>query len=363
MTRLTAVFLPAQGGGPARWLHLDEARVVARGDGWPDVAATDRVVAIAPAAAVRLQWATLPGRSPAQALAAARLIAAEASVAPSGHLHVAIGGEPDEVLRPVAIVDMATMRRWVADLAAAGVEPAAMVPAPLLLAAPAEGLVRADLGGEVVVRGATLGFVDEPALTVALAEGVDVPWLDRPALEAGVARALADPPLDLLQGAFARRRRLAMPDWATLRPLVLLAVAVALATLALGMVHAARDNAAAAPLEARNDALLRAATGADGAEGDRRLTDRLRALGGPGLGFTRTAGALFAAVRGAAGSEIVALDFDEKGSLRAAIVADNREAIGDVQAQLTAMGLRARLAGAPVADGTRLRGELLVAPR
>ena len=66
----TLLFLPAHADDDWRWLRLDDA-VVTRGDGIPEADAGE-VIAVAPADAVTLHWATLPARSPAQATAAAR---------------------------------------------------------------------------------------------------------------------------------------------------------------------------------------------------------------------------------------------------------------------------------------------------
>ncbi|MCB8828950.1 hypothetical protein LJD47_28465, partial [Escherichia coli] len=71
-----------------RWLRLAGDGAIDVGEGMP--AAEDAIVAVAPAEAVALHWADLPARSTAQAVAAARLLVAEASAAPVAELHVAV---------------------------------------------------------------------------------------------------------------------------------------------------------------------------------------------------------------------------------------------------------------------------------
>ena len=69
MTDRLVLFLPPH-DSPWRWLRVTDGAVVARGEAMPDGDwATTDVVAVAPADAVTLHWATLPDRSTAQALA------------------------------------------------------------------------------------------------------------------------------------------------------------------------------------------------------------------------------------------------------------------------------------------------------
>lgn len=357
------LFLPAEAGDPWRWLRIEGGDVAARGEGVP--AADDApVIAVAPAAAVALHWATLPDRSAAQALAAARILAAEASASPAELLHVAIGaGEGDG--RPVAVVAADRMRGWLALLAAAGIDPAGVIPAPLLLPAPDEGYVRADLGGQSVVRGATSGFADEAALTATITGGVVPVTMTREAVERAIVAAVAEPALNLRQGAFARKRRRAI-DPAVVRRLAVLAGLVLLATLAVDLMRITRYALAADRLEAQADALARqglprgAETG-DAATGDagRLLDARLSRLRGPGLGFSRMGAAVLAALRATPGTEAQALDFQPNGDLRVTIAADGA-------AQANALRSRLRDAGFAVSAGVfepvggRVKGDITV---
>jgi general secretion pathway protein L len=75
----------------------------------------------------------LPALAPAQALAAARLLAADVSAGPVEALHVALGPVEPDGWRALALVDTTVMQGWMARLAMAGMTPDGMVPAPLLL--------------------------------------------------------------------------------------------------------------------------------------------------------------------------------------------------------------------------------------
>ena len=124
MSDTLILFLPSA-QTPMRWLRVADGGVAARGEGLPmiDPEIDPAPVAVAPADAVTLHWADLPDRSTAQAVAAARLLVADASAAPVGDLHVAVGREDDLLERPIGVVAAAQMRRWLAMLAADGIDP------------------------------------------------------------------------------------------------------------------------------------------------------------------------------------------------------------------------------------------------
>ncbi|HEX8486289.1 type II secretion system protein GspL [Sphingomonas sp.] len=352
----TLLFLPAGDSG-YRWWRIADERVVAQGDGVPPGDAP--VVAIAPADAVALHWAELPSRSPAQASAAARILAAEASATPVADLHVAIGDE-GQGERPIAVVDGDMMRAWLADLAAAGVDPAAVLPAPMLLPRPDHGFVRGEIAGFPAVRGRATGFADEARLT-ALVTGGEVPaTLDRAAVQAAVIAAVASPALDLRQGAFARRRRRAI-DWPLVRRLALLGLAILGVTLAIDLVRIARYSLAADALTARADALARTGLprGETVTDADRQLDERLSQVRGPGLGYSATVATIYDAVRATPGTELTAFDFQANGDLRLGISCEREALATDLQRAITARGLDVR-AGVFQATGGRVSGEFTV---
>jgi general secretion pathway protein L len=311
---------------------------------------------------VTLHWAELPSRSLAQATAAARLLAADASAAPAGELHVAVGADGDGGERPIGVVGTAAMQRWLDLLAALGVDPVAMIPAPMLLPRPEEGYVRADVGGHGVVRGRTSGFADEARLTELVTAGSPPVTLDRGALDAALAAAAISPALDLRQGMFARRRRFAI-DWRLVRRLVVLGTAIIGVTLAIGLVRLAKYSFAADALEARADAL--AATGLPRGEtitdADRQLAERRGRVIGPGLGFSTTTAAVFAAVRGVAGTEMTGLDFTDNGAMRLSVSVEREALATDLKRALERAGFRVQASVFQSAAG-RVTGELTVTP-
>ena len=340
MNDTLVLFLPS-GQSPWRWLRVAGDGVTARGEGVPsfDPEVHENAVAVAPADAVTLHWADLPDRSTAQAVAAARLLAADASVTPIGDLHVAVGREAEGVERPIGVVSSLWMNEALAALAAEGIDPDAVIPAPMLLPRPEQGYVRADLGGEGVVRGTTSGFADEARLTELVTGGVAPTVLGRDELETAIAGAVAAPVLDLRQGPFARRTKVAI-DWALVQRLAWLGVAILTVTLLISIVEIVKLNLAASAMEARADALARTALprGETVNNADRQLGERLARLRGAGLGFSGTAASVFAAVGAAPGAELRALSFDGAGRLRATVAVQNEGLITDITQRLRRQG-------------------------
>lgn len=365
MNETFVLFFPAS-DGPWQWLRITGATVSARGEGIPVPLeqGAARWVAVAPADAVTLHWADLPDRSHAQSVAAARLLVAEASATPIGELHVAVGREDARAERPIAVVAATQMRWWLEQLAEKGVDPDALVPAALLLPRPESGYMLGDLGGTAVVRGATSGFAHEPGLSDVITGGAPLEPLSRAALEEAIVAGVAAPSLDLRQGPFARVTA-SVVDWALIRRLAWLAAAVIAVTVAILVVQLLAYSFAADDLERRADLLARSglARGEAVNDADRQLSARLERLHGPGLGFSRTAAGVYAAIRAVPGSEVRALSFDADGAMRVTLGVQNEGQVLDLQRRMAAGGLVATPTGQFQAAGGRLSGDMMVKPR
>jgi general secretion pathway protein L len=343
------------------WLRLEDGVVAQRGDaGSPpplrgEAPDRDRVVAVVPAEDVAVHWVELPALAPAQAAAAARLLAAEASAEPLERLHVAIdrGRGGDGEPRAMAIASAARMTDWLNQAAALGHDPDHLVPESLLIDPPETGLRRMPRGAVDIVRGQTIAFAAEPEVAAAAADGEAVETIDPAAFEATLAAVLANNPLDLRQGAFAKRRRWRV-DWRLVRRLALLGAGILAVTLLIQLALILRYSFAADRLEAQADvvarrALPRAATIANASV---QLNERLSALRGGGAGFGPTAAAAFAAVRDTPNVDLGSLRFDRDGSLQIAVLAAGPGDIAAVQQRLTAAGFLVTT-GAPRPAGGR----------
>lgn len=362
----TLILFVAEDGGETGWLLGDGDRIVARG---ADLAALPpgdyaRVVAIAPADAASLHWAELPDLAKAQARAAARLLVSENSLAPAGSLHVALGRSVDgEADRAIGAVAADRIAGWIASFQALGFDPDSIVPAPLLLPRPDEAYVAGAPGGQPVLRGHNSGFADEPGLSDHIVGDSPVATIDGEALDASILVAIADPVLDLRQGAFAKRQPWRL-DWPLVRRLGLLALAIAGVTLLIGLVLIARYSFAAERLEMQAEVAARAALPRGAADGDpvAALDARLADLRGGGLGFSATAGALFGAVQATPNVELTALDFGADGLLRATIAASGAAEAEALRARIEEAGLNVE-ASPFRSEAGRITGEFRIGGR
>ncbi|HYD38107.1 MAG TPA: type II secretion system protein GspL [Allosphingosinicella sp.] len=354
----------ARGGGIEGWIRIADGAIAARGagtegsDGHRDAPA----LAIVPGEQVTLRWLDLPsGLSPAQAAGAARLMAAEHSAQPLDELHVAAGPEAGEGgKRCVGLVPMEAMRLWLAAVETAGFEAERVIPETLLLAAPEEGFATRDSGPLRLYRARDEAFAAEPELGERLLAGRGAVEVEG---DAGLVQALAEAPLDLRQGPFARRR-----DWsvapARARRLAVLAAALLLVSLAIQIAAIARYSFAADAAEAETRRIAAAALPRSPGLPDpaAALTQRLTELRGGGAGFGATASALFEAVKATPNVELSALAFAPDGTLRTTVQADTPAAVDGLRQRVEASGFAAEV-GAPRSGGGRRVADLVVRPR
>jgi general secretion pathway protein L len=361
---LVLIFLGRASGFEA-WIRVADGSVATGPavDGL-EIGAEDRVVAVAPGDSVALHWLELSsGLAPAQAAAAARLLVGEQMAQPISDLHVAVGRETESELgRSVALVPAATMASWLGELAAIGVDPDAIVPEPLLLPVPEEGIVRFDRSEYSLFRAPGEAFALEPDTAELIVAGRPVVEIDADVFAAALAPAAEDPLLDLRQGAFARRRQWRI-DPALVRRLATLAIFLVLVTLAIQIATIMRYTFGADALEAETRRVAAAALPRNPgvANPSLELSDRLIALRGGGVGYGTISSALFAAIRATPNVELNGLAFSPDGSLRATIAADNLAPLEDLGRRVEAAGFVAEL-GPPRSGGGRRVADLLVRP-
>ena len=301
-------------------------------------AGDERVVAVLPGALAAVQRVELPGLTDKQARAAARLIAADASLSSIDALHVAIGADEDG-WRTVVAVDRDVMAAFLGGLAERGIDPDAVVPTTLLISRPMEGSAQAVVADETVVRTAVAAYTAEDGLAALLGDAPDMLADDK--RDEAIAAAVALPEVDLRQGPFARSRRWAV-DWVAARRLGRLAAIVLVLTIAIELVAVARIDGAAKRIEAANSA----------AEAGVRPVPRALPI----------AGLAIAAVAATPDSEIAALRVDGAGMLRLTARARSAAALDQLQARLAGSGLPVSAAPTAMSNGRASRDLTLGAP-
>ncbi|MBS3961122.1 MAG: hypothetical protein KGZ61_04710 [Sandarakinorhabdus sp.] len=201
-------------------------------------------IGVIPGDDVALHRLTLLESTPARRLEEARMRAVDLSAQPIDEVHVAVSAADAQGASWIALIDRERMQGHVAHFRAAGIEPASIVPAALLLdnGAPDGTLVRLDEW--VVLRTPEVAGAVEPSLAPHVAGNA---WTGRFYLLPEFAPEAPDGSveIDLLQGEFAPRLR-----WWKQRsfqiPAALLVVLLALLLLAPGLVERTRAAAAVA---------------------------------------------------------------------------------------------------------------------
>jgi general secretion pathway protein L len=291
-----------------------------------------RTALAVPGTEVAIHWLELAGDlTPAQAAAAARLMLADASAEPLGEMHVA-AGRAENGLTAIALAPVEHMRAWLAD----GLDPDLIVPESLLLPTPAEGLIRRGLDH----RGLAAAFSVEPELAELVAGGAEIAEIDEEAFAAGLPAALADPMVNLRQGAFARRRQWRV-DKGGMRRIALLAAALLIVSLILQIATIMRYSFDADRMEREAAAL------------------------GPGAparpNFDLLAPILFEAVRSTPNLQLTRLEYRPDGSLGATVQVDTPATLAAFRARAEASGAVTE-SGALQTAGGQQSAEIVLRP-
>jgi general secretion pathway protein L len=289
-------------------------------------------------------------------------MAAEWTAQPLAELHLAVGRASAEG-RCVAAAPVAAVEAWLDTVREAGFEAERLVPEPLLLEPPAEGMARLDRGAIALFRSRSEAFAAEPELAAMLLDGQAVVDVDPATFEDRLSPALAEAPVDLRQGPFGRRRELRV-EGGRVRRLALLSAALLLASIGVELAAVARYSLAAdrAEEETRRIAAAVLPGGSAAAENSGAIEDRLAELRGGGEGFTATAGALFEAVKATPNVELTALAFSPDGAIRATVASSSPPALDGVRQRLEAAGFAVETL-APRAGGGRRLVDIVARPR
>jgi general secretion pathway protein L len=343
-------------GVPRRWRLLSGGAVIGRGDELselPDQQPWVRTVLAVPGTDVTLHWVDLADNlTPVQAAAAARLQLADELPDVISEVHV-VAGRRENGLTAIAVTPAARVAAWLAVARERAMEPEVILPAPMLLMPPGEGLVcyrgAEEEAGAPDYRGTARAFSIEDDLAELVLRDSHVREIGDDVREAGLGPVLADPPINLRQGLFARRREVVI-DAARVRWLVLLGLVLLIVSLLIQIA-----------------AIMRTTWAADRYEAEAK--EVRRALGSPsgparpaGAGYGVLAAALFDALRETPTAQLSRLVYEADGSLRASLLADSQATIDALRARLEARGLAAA-GGPPTNLGGRAAGDITLRPR
>ncbi len=346
------IALPAGGADATRapWWRVIDGQVTQTGDdlawlhpsdGGP-LAEETRVIGIAPAADVVLHRAPFAGLTSKQAEAAAKLLAAEASLSSADALHVAISPAEDDGARDIAVVDAGTMARWLAFAQAHGIDMASVVPAALLItpSPDPDTLVRATIGDELLLRAADSAFIADPVLVEHIA-GRETRVVDASAetVEAGMIAACDDVPLDLRSGRFARKPASWFDKDLAKRAAVLLA-AILIISLLIAVARIGRLYAEIAGIDAVAEAQVAEALAPPPPldQAIPQLDARLATLGGGPARLSTPMAALVSAMEPATTVGLDSVAWRGDGTLQVTLGAPTNEAINPVLLALQANG-------------------------
>ncbi len=336
MTDALILILPSEPASPINWVRADDGAIVGTGPDFAGEEADCEVIALTPAACTGLDWITLPGLPQAQRDGAARDMLADRLIAPST-LHLVTGEAENEAgLRPVAWVEEALVKGWLARLAALGVVPNALVPAQLAILPPSAGLVAAQIGDEMIIRAPNAVWLSDPALDDALFGGATPMVQTERQRDAGWLRLIETPGLNLISGRFAPKRNWSLGA-GTERRLALLAAALVGVSLLLPVVQNWQTNRAAEKLEVETAQAASALfPGAPDPAG--QLRSQITARRGGGAGFLPTLAAVTSAVSSSANVELTGMRFLIDGTLETTIRASSAAETADVRAKIEAQG-------------------------
>lgn len=341
------VALPDDPDGPPLWMRVVDDAVVQSGAGanWLAVCGLTAlpdgcvVMLVPPAALTTLHWISHPELPVRQGRAAARLAALSASMATSDSLFTA-ADENDDPARPhiVAVVARGDMQHWLLWAQHNGLDPDIVVPAALLLPEPEAGFVRGVVGGAEVLRGVDSALSADLAVPALLG---DLPAQAVPGevIAARAIAALAQPPLNLRQGDFARRVRRTI-DRRILARMAVWAGLILLASLVIALIGIGRHYLEASRLDQESLAIARQILpqATDARQAEVEMDAQLAARGAGGYAFTAPTAGLFAAMQGVPGVSVMALSRDNDGMLRVTLAAAKAEDINSVLVALQAAG-------------------------
>lgn len=287
-----------------------------------------------------VRWHDLPDIPRKQAEAAVGYQMKEYLVTPAD-AHIVASRQADGRILS-AHITASKLQACLDRLASHGIDPDIIMPVGLLLPDDGSGAISVSLAGQKLLRSGDLIAPDEPAMRELLLDNCPVRVVDDWDVETAFASALANPPVNLRQAAFARRKWRLLLSAARIRVLIYIFLAIGLASLLLGLATlwryhsaAAREDGIALALVQKFDPKI---TDVEQAQGkmDRLLVEK----GGGGSAFLPLSAALYSSMQKISSVHLQSLHYGEDGILYATIAAPASDAINPVLIDLQKQGYR-----------------------
>ena len=323
---------------PGIW-HVREGVVIASGMlsdiddilGGADMADAVVMAIVAPAQA-RCIWSSFPDLEPRQAEGVAKLRASEQSI---GGVHAVARHINGDIVLTATIAPV-LMEYGLSRLAEYGLNPDIVIPAGLMIDAPAEGFVRAVVDGAPVLRGVVLAVPDEPALRALLVGDAAVKEIDDATVKSMIAAAAQYPALNLRDGVFAKREQRVFATPQQRKWIIRLIGGLVLATVLLAIVTWAKYSLATG---AEDDWALAAAQKIDPAitditQAEAQLDRTLQQKGLATGRFAPLSAGLWRSVKAAPNVSVRELRYAEDGLLSAVLAAPD---VGSINKALLAV--------------------------
>lgn len=338
----------------AHWWLVADGQIVDSGIGteWAAQAAASgpdrKRVALAPAAAVRIDFAPRPpATSERQAVSGARVEAVEASLGESKALHSVSVLSGETVM--TAVVDNGIMLAWLDWAREAGADPNHVVPVGALLPL-GEDWTAATFGPERVIGRAGTVMPFEPELASRIVGDLEPRELGGQEVEAAIAAAADQPPLDLRSGRMARRRRIVI-DRQRIRQLAILAAIIPLLSLIVVIVSILKLNSAADRLDERSLAVAENALGRP-VELESAESELSQRVGGAGYGGVMAPlSGLYSALQAEQGVSTTDLSYRSDGTLSATLAAPTVDPVNRVLVALQRNGYKITAVPRQAPDG------------
>lgn len=334
------VTLPLGGEEALHWWRIDNGVITQRGQdedvrdaaGLPSARPAERIMALVPTELTHISWLSFADLKPRQAEGAGRIEAARRAIGGTQQVHAAtraLENADGDVL--AATIAPAALSGGLAHLQAIGIDPDYVTPVGLLVAVDNEEWLDAEIGAERFLRARRAVLPAETTL-IDLFVGDATPVILRDdEIDAALEIGFSDPPLNLRQGRFAKRRTMqtfGKRQWQLIAATLALAV---LATLLIALVSWAKYSFGADRLDSRALATARTvvpeANDLVGAE--RALDQRLMAIGG-GPSFGAAAAALFQSVQTVPNVTINRVAYAPDGTLSATLSAPQADLLNQV---------------------------------